>query len=202
MTTASRQSDSVAAFNTTTSSQLFLPVALSLRQNPIVFSFRTCGRGGMFVQWINNATANPANRNHFTITLTPDGSLQLDWLVQDTTDKLTLGDNALANGYWHTVAIGFKHGGIYVALHQGSRLIVNELFSNSTWRRYLWDADWGLGSAEVGSDLMGCMQGGPGLPIALSDSATETAVVWNNCPLDDDRSSCGESSFTLFVDVD
>ena len=180
---ASHLSD-VAFFN---HANLNSVTSLNLRLSPVAFSFRSCSGGALFVHW-GSSTSN--NRLSIMLTTGPKSLLQIDWKVDGILYRTMLGNDDLANNRWHTMELVFDRGSVRASVRQGASPSSNVILANSTWQSSLLDVNWRNISLEVGSDLLGCLQGGPGLPLA-PDGSSGAAVTWNSCPLDTNSSICG-----------
>ena len=174
-------------FNASLPSLAIIPTSLSLR-NQIAFSFRTCSHGNLLQETGDNGDS-------FSITLTPEGALEISWhsSAEDASNSTSIANGDFQNNQWYTIDSKFINGEIYVSIELGSQTKFRVLLSNSTYQRYLWDLDLsGGGGLRMGEGFTGCIQEGPG--VQLSNAQTQGQnVAWDQCPLESQiRPGCGK----------
>lgn len=181
----------MAFFNESLGSSVTLSSTLDL-QGHIAFSFRTCSYGYLLRQ---HGTPNESgDSDTLGLSLTPNGSLEMSWILGNHSGLVTVGEDSLRNNEWYTVDIKFITGEIYLTVKQGEEALDRILVSNSSYRQYLWDLDLSGGSGiQVGvGGFSGCIQEGPSVQLSAADTDAEN-VLWDVCPLESNTvEGCGK----------
>lgn len=161
--------------------QVFLDGASSLLLNdsqPILgavtsLSFRTCSHGTILQQRLGG-------NDSISLTVRPEGPLELNWTVKGVQDSVTVGAN-MSNNRLHWVSVHAGYGLVWLQADERQSVLV----ASDTIRPYLLSLEGQAWVTSVApSGFRGCLSGGANLPL-VSARVEKGYPQWDSCPLPD-----------------
>ncbi|KAL4219251.1 DNA repair protein Rad9 [Mactra antiquata] len=146
---------------------------ISVSGHQAEFSFRTCSNGEFLYQ-------RGASGDFLLLTLI-NGTLEFHWKIGDFQSTIFIG-NDMNNDEWWTVSSQGYLGNAFLNVSRGGRVFFSEIISNSTFRNYFENIDFGgTEGLYVGKGFTGCLMEGPTVIFSTFNINRDVHnVIWSN----------------------